>query len=138
MAILQRKNRLVVALTCLLAASCNQNKPPATPTSEQQTSSAISAIAKLGNLATDPFAQMSLTFEGNPSPEDIKGKVDRVLGMYGMELTNENRTHAGSTLVTLRKEHGHSEMAILDKMLESPASGEFEAAAASISESMNQ
>jgi len=81
---------------------------------------------------------MSLTFEGNPSAGDIKQKVDRVLGMYGMELTDANRSHAGSTLVTLRKERGHSEMAILDKMLETPANGEFEAAAASISESMNQ
>jgi hypothetical protein len=135
MAILRRKSNFLIVLGgCLLAASCNQGKPAAEP----QTPSAISEIAKLGNLATDPFAQMSLTFEGNPSKEEIQPKVDRVMGMYGLELTDPNRSHVGSTLVTLRKEHGHSEMAILDKMLESPASGEFETSAAAVSESMTQ
>lgn len=136
MAISQGRNRLLIVVgACVLAASCSKSQP-APP--EQQTPSAVSAIAKLGNLATDPFAQMSLTFEGNPPAADIKVKLDRVMGMYGMELNDANRSHAGSTLTTLRKEHGHSEMAILDKMLETPASGEFEAAAASISESMNR
>ena len=125
---------LIVAGACLLAASCSGSQ--SLPT-EQQPPSGVSATARLGNLATDPFAQMSFTFEGNPAPAAIKEKLDRVLAMYGMELIDANRSHAGNTLVTLRKEHGHSEMAILDKMLETPASGEFETAAASISESMN-
>jgi hypothetical protein len=128
---------LIVVSACFVAASCSSAQPSPATASEQETATAASPLAKLGALATDPFAQMSLTFEGNPPPAEIKPKVDRVLEMYGLELNDANRGQAGNTLVTLRKQHGHSEMAILDKMLETPASGEFEAAAASISESMN-
>ena len=128
--------KLLIAITAFLAAAGCNSAPPAAP--EKESPSAISAIAKMGNLATDPFAQMSFAFEGNPPPADIKPKVDRVLEMYGLELNDANRGQAGNTLVALRKQHGHSEMAILDKMLETPASGAFEEAAASISESMSR
>lgn len=122
-------------------ASCGGGKPAAPAGTPKETSagSAVSAMAKMGNLATDPFAQMSFTFEGNPPAAEIKEKVDKVLAMYGVEVNDQNRSQAGRTLVALRKEHGHSEMAILDKMLSSPAAGEkFDDAAARISAEMNR
>ena len=137
MAILKRQNRLLILVGAfVLVAGCNQSKPA--PAAEQSQGSAIGAIAKMGNLATDPFAQMAFAFEGNPPKEEIQLRVDKVMGMYGLELTNVNRSHVGNILVALRKEHGHSEIEILDKMLEMPASGEFEQAAAAVSESIGQ
>jgi hypothetical protein len=92
----------------------------------------------MGNLAVDPFAQMSLAFEGNPSPDEIRAKLNPVLQKYGVELINANISLAGKTLTALRKEQGHSEMSILDKMLEAPTNGEkFDDAARRVSSSMN-
>ena len=95
-------------------------------------------MAKMGKLATDPIAQMSLEFEGNPPQDQIREKLDKALVLYSLEANNEIRANAGRVLVELRKEHGHSEMAILEKMLSSPAEGKFEDAAAKISAGMNQ
>jgi hypothetical protein len=131
-----RKSLIVLAAFLLIAGCGNQPKPG---TSETPTQSAVSRIATLGHFATDPFAQMAFTFEGNPTPELIKEKIDKVLELYGMEVNDANRSEAGRILVGLRKEHGHSEMAILAKMLESPANGaKFEEAAAKVSAAMNQ
>ena len=130
--------RLLVALVaCGVITSCGE-KPAPTP-AQQKSPSAIGAIAKIGQLATDPIAQMSLTFQDNPPQEEIREKLDGVLKLYGLEVNNENRSQAGRTLVALRKEHGHSEMQILDKMLTSPTDGtKFDEAAARISAGMNQ
>ena len=134
MVILQRKSRLLIlGSALLLVAACNQSKPA--PAAEQSNSS-IAAIAELGNLATDPYAQMSFAFDGNPPKELIQEKVDKVMAMYSIEATNPNRSHVGNMLVALRKEHGHSEIEILDKLIEMPANGEFEQAAAAIAESI--
>src|SRR6185295_12572437 len=115
-------------------AACSGSKPK--PAAAEPLGGMVSAMAKMGNLATDPFAQMSFTFEGNPSKDAIQGKLDKTLMMYGLDLNDNNRSNAGRTLVALRKEHGHSEMAILDKMLSSPAEGKFEDAAAKIAAAM--
>ena len=129
------KRILVPAILLALAAGCGGSEPKK---EEPKTGGAIAAMAKMGNLATDPFAQMSFEFEGNPAKEEIGEKVDKVLAMYGLEANNANRGTVGRTLVSLRKEQGHSEMSILDKMLASPAEGKFEEAAARISAAMNQ
>ena len=133
-----KPTRLLFALA-FLVTSCNSNQT-STPSKQPQPSpgSAITAIAKMGNLATDPIAQMSFEFDGNPPKEEIREKIDKVLGMYKLDANNENRSNAGRTLVALRKEQGHSEMSILDKMLSSPAEGKFDEAAARISAAMNQ
>ena len=58
--------------TVLIAVpGCSQAPPPA-----EAAPSAISAIAKMGQLATDPIALFSLTFEGSPPPEEIREKLD--------------------------------------------------------------
>ena len=132
------RTRLFVALVAFGVITSCGGKPAPAP-EQQQSPSAIGALAKIGQLATDPIAQMSLTFQDNPPQEEIREKLDAVLKMYGLEVNNENRSQAGRTLVALRKEHGHSEMQILDKMLDSPADGtNFDEAAARISAGMNQ
>ena len=121
---------LIIFSIVLLLAGCSAGEEP---------KQAVSTMAKMGQLATDPIAQMSLEFDGNPPQDQIREKVDKALAHYGLEANNENRGKAGRTLVALRKEHGHSEMAILDKMLATPAEGgDFDAAATRISVAMNQ
>lgn len=133
-----RKYAALIVVAFVLCVSCGGNKPAATPATSQP-GSAVSAVAKMGNLATDPFAQMSFTFEGNPPKEQIQEKLDKVLAIYGVETTDENRSQAGRTLTALRKEHGHSEMAILDKMLSSSANGQkFDDAATRIAAEMSR
>ena len=127
---------LVVFVGCFVMSCSNQTSTPSKP--QGTPGSAITAMAKMANLATDPLAQMSFEFDGNPSKDEIGEKLDKVLTMYKLELTNENRGSAGRTLVALRKEHGHSEMSILDKMLSSAVEGEFNESAARISAAMNQ
>ena len=64
--------------------------------------------------------------------------LDKVLNKYGVELNNNNYGLAGKTLTSLRKEMGHGEMAILEKMLTAETNGEtFDDAARRVSTSMN-
>jgi hypothetical protein len=63
--------------------------------------------------------KMAVAFEGNPSQQDIRAKLDRALTLYGTEISEENYNRAGSTLVALRKSTGVQEMAILDYMIRS-------------------
>ncbi len=133
------KAPLLLFSITFLVAGCSGKQPEPSPNQAQPApGSAITAIAKMGNLATDPFAQMSFEFDGNPPKEEIQEKLDKVLAMYHLELNNNNRSQAGRTLVALRKEQGHSEMSILDRMLSSPAEGSFEEASRRISAAMNQ
>ena len=127
---------LSLAIAAVVALTACSSKPEPAAAQPQPLGGMVTAMAKMGNLATDPFTQMSFSFEGHPSNEEIQGKLDKALMLYGLDMTFENRSSAGRTLVALRKEHGHSEMAILDKMLSSPAEGKFEDAAAKISAAM--
>jgi hypothetical protein len=131
---------LIFPIVLMLAVSCSGSKPEPAPAASQPQAGPgmVATMAKMGNLATDPIAQMSFEFDGNPPKEQIGPKVDKVLAMYGLEANNENRSNAGRVLVALRKEQGHSEMSILEKMLNSPAEGKFEDAAARISAAMSQ
>ena len=133
------KAALLIFPITFVIAGCSGKEPTSSPSQSQPTpGSAITAIAKMGNLATDPVAQMSFEFDGNPSKEEIQEKVDKALAMYHLEANNQNRGNAGRILVALRKEYGHSEMSILDKMLGSPAEGSFDEASAKIAAAMNQ
>ena len=125
---------LILPIALVVMTACSGNSSSA----EKKEPSAITAMAKMANLATDPLAQMSLEFDGNPSKEEISEALDKVLAMYALEANDGNRSSAGRTLVALRKEHGHSEMDILKKMADTPADGKFEDAAAKISAAMNQ
>lgn len=127
---------LILPIAFALAAGCSGSKPA--PAAGRPQGGIVTAMAKMGKLATDPIAQMSLEFEGNPPQDQIREELDKALIMYGLEANNENRGSAGRVLVALRKEHGHSEMAILEKMLNTTAEGKFEDAAAKISATMSQ
>ena len=127
-----RRGQVILIALGLLLTSCSKEEPAT------QTPSAVAGLAKMGNLAVDPFAQMALAFDGNPSPDEIRAKLDPVLKMYGVELTNANFSLAGKTLTAVRKEQGHNEMAILEKMLQAPTNGEkFDDAARRVATSMN-
>ena len=132
--------RLVVLFAgFLILTNCNGNKKAAAPAAApKEDPGYISGLAKMGKLATDPFTQMALTFDGNPAPEDIHERLDSVLTKYGMELTDSNRSLAAKTLTGLRKEMGHSEMDILQGMLAAPTNDEkFDDGARRVSTSMN-
>lgn len=60
---------------------------------------------------------MVIAFEGNFTREQIQTPLDHALQLYGLPITDENRSRAGSTLVALRKEGGVREMVILGFMI---------------------
>jgi hypothetical protein len=60
---------------------------------------------------------MELAFVGGFSQSEIKRKLDGAMDLYGLSKTADNYSRAGSVLVTLRKEYGPGEMAILDEMI---------------------
>lgn len=128
--------RFIILGLAIAVSSCAGKKAESSPSLPPQHEGLVTAMAKMGNLATDPFAQMSFEFEGNPSKQEIQEKLDKVFMLYSLEPNKDNRSSAGRVLVALRKEHGHSEMAILDKMLGSDAGGTFEDAAAKFSAGM--
>ena len=128
---------VILPIAFVLAVSCSGSKPAPEAKPEPQ-GGMVSAMAKMGKVITDPIAQMSLEFEGNPPQDQIREELDKTLVMYMLEPNNQNRANAGRVLVTLRKETGHSEMAILEKMLNSPAEGKFEDAAAKTAAAMSQ
>ena len=68
--------------------------------------------------------QMSVAFEGNWTVSKIKPVLERAMKLYGVAITEENRSRAGSTLVALRKEYGPSEMEILGYMIRSHVPGD--------------
>lgn len=72
--------------------------------------------------ATQPDAldQMVIAFDGNWTRSQIRTRVDKALTLYGEPTTDEMRSRAGSSLVTLRRELGVPEMEILELMLCSP------------------
>jgi hypothetical protein len=125
--------RILLILTLTVLPACAKEEKKAEPAP-----SAVAGIAKMGALAVDPFAQMSLTFEGNPTAIEIQPKLDEVLTKYGMELNNNNRGLAGKTLTALRKELGQSEMKILEKMQTAETQNQsFDDAARRVATSMN-
>lgn len=129
--------RLLSLITVLVLAGCSGETRKAEPAAPAAPS-AVAGFAKMGGLAVDPFAQMALFFEGNPLPDEIHARMDEVLLRYNVELNNNNYGLTGKTLTALRKEMGHSEMAILEKMLTAETNGEsFDDAARRISTSMN-
>ena len=70
-----------------------------------------------------PLEQMEVAFIGNPSRAAIKARMDQAMRLYGLPITEDNYSRAASVLVVMRKEHGQSEMAILDYMIRSHVPG---------------
>ena len=79
-----------------------------------------------GRTALQSLSQMELmeiAFDGNPAISEIQPVLDHALRLYGMPITEENYSRAGSVLVALRKEFGPSEMDILGCVISSHVSG---------------
>jgi len=70
-----------------------------------------------------PLDQMVIAFDGNHSRAQIKLRMDRAMTRYGLSLTEDHYSRAGSVLVALRKENGVSEMDILSHMIRSYVPG---------------
>jgi len=60
-----------------------------------------------------PLDQMSISFDGSPSRSQVQAALDPVMEAYGLELTEENYSRAGSTLVVLKQELGIPELEVL-------------------------
>lgn len=66
---------------------------------------------------THPLDQMVIAFEGSHSREEIKRELDRAMTLFGLDLTEENYSRAGSALVTMRRDYGTAEMDVLREMI---------------------
>ena len=73
--------------------------------------------------ALPALRQMEIAFDGNPNVSRIQPVLDSALMLYGLPITEENYSRAGSVLVALRKEIGPSEMEILNHMIRSHVPG---------------
>jgi hypothetical protein len=75
---------------------------------------------------------MAVAFEGQPAKARIKEHLDAAFAIYGLPVTEENYSRAGSTLVGLRKANrGVGEMAIIQCMIKAKYPGvDFPTAAA--------
>lgn len=65
-----------------------------------------------------PLEQMLIAFDGNYKMDEIRDKVIKAMTLYNVELTDENYSRVGSSLVGLRKSFGVKEMDILDYMID--------------------
>jgi hypothetical protein len=110
------RRALATVLAVALAACGGASTPPPAVTAPPTRPPA--AI-----VPSDPIAQASLAFVGNPSPAEIRSKLDAAFAIYGLEPTDDNYSRAGSVLVALRQEaeaDGYpaiTEMAILEEMI---------------------
>jgi hypothetical protein len=93
--------RALAAALLLSVNACGSPPPSAT----------ASASTPVDNISM--LEKLSVAFEGSPSREDIKTRLDRALVLSGTDISEENYSRAGSTLVTLRKSTGVREMDIL-------------------------
>lgn len=96
-------------------------EPSATPTATPQAQPTKQDKSSSKNVSA--LDQMAVVFEGKPSKEEIKVKLDQAIKLYGLEITEDNYNRAGSALVSLRKasKAGVTEMEILDYMIRSYA-----------------
>ncbi len=69
---------------------------------------------------------MEIAFIGNPPPRSVQPQLDKVLTLYGLDISEENYSRAGSVLVALRQQYyddrgciACTEMRILDETIAS-------------------
>lgn len=65
----------------------------------------------------DALTKMQAVFEGNYSRAEIKNKLDSVMFLYGVPITETNYKKYGSGLCYASDKSGYREMDILDAML---------------------
>lgn len=81
------------------------------------TGSSSSSTAAVKQLSV--FDKLLIAFEGGYSMDEIMERMSKTMTLYGLELTEENYSRAGSVLVSMRNEYGVQEMEILDYMIRS-------------------
>ena len=144
-----RIKTVFVGVLFVLAVGCTTTAPTVIPTpAPTDTSTAIrDSVTPLpeptvGSLATQvrsqeagtrardrdvqsstALRQMSIAFEGSWTVSEIRPVLEEALTLYGVPITEENYSRSGSVLVSLRKEYGPAEMAILDHMIRSYVPG---------------
>lgn len=67
--------------------------------------------------------QMEMVFEGTYTRYQIQRELDTAMGLYNVEINEENYNTTGSVLVALRKEFNVQEMDILDFMIDMHVEG---------------
>jgi len=107
---------IVVLIVLIIIGSIGSGNNTSEQSTNTDTSKNEEAVKDMGALE-----KMEIAFIGNPSKEEIKDKLDLALELYKTEITEENYSRAGSTLVALRKESktGVTEMEILEYMIDS-------------------
>lgn len=83
----------------------------------------VASSGAAAKVPPDPLDQMVLAFKGGYTRSQIKARLDQAMQLYGLPLTSEHYSRAGSSLVVMRKESGFSEMEILDYMIRSHVPG---------------
>ncbi len=104
--------------TTVLIALCMTGCSSTTTSSYKRT-----AEPPTNTQRTDALSMMEVAFVGGYSRATIKARMDRVMPLYDLSLTEDNYERAGSVLVSLRKETGVEEMAIAQCMLEMHVDG---------------
>lgn len=110
-----------IVLVVLIVISIFGNMIGSDDNNPEQTAETEASQVKEAVESMDALDQMEVAFIGNPSKSDIKEKLDVAFGLYDTEITEENYSRAGSTLIALRQESktGVTEMEILDYMIRS-------------------
>jgi hypothetical protein len=96
----------ILIVTTVLAVSCGGVISLETPTSVSSTSA--TTVAQMTS-----FEKMEIAFEGGYNKAEIKPRLERAMDLYGVPITEEIYSRAGSTLVALRKNTAVKEMDIL-------------------------
>lgn len=74
------------------------------------------ACGESGPEDLHPLDQMSISFAGSPSRQQVQEALDRVMNAYGVAPSEESYSRAGSALIGLYEELGIPEMEVLDCM----------------------
>ena len=105
-----RKSKRIALAGLIALISCGCNHQDAANHSSTTASSIKDKTA---------LEQMEIAFEGGYKKEEIKARLDKAMELYGLTLTEENYSRAGSTLVGLRQKNRTMEMGILSYMIRS-------------------
>lgn len=65
------------------------------------------------SVPSDPLTQMSIAFDGQPSPMTIRPVLDAAMEATNTPISDDTYSRAGSVLVSLRQQNGTAEMSIL-------------------------
>ncbi|MCH8872128.1 hypothetical protein IH824_05035 [candidate division KSB1 bacterium] len=99
------------------------DKNPPSKANSKQTSKPKDVTKGSGQRSISVLEQMMVVCEVGYTKEQIKRRLDKTMRLYGVAITEENYSRAGSALVALRKETGAKEMAVLDHMIRSHVPG---------------